>query len=183
MRVIAGEKRGIRLASMRNTSVRPTTDSIKELIFNVLGHVLSEAVVLDMFAGTGGLGIEALSRGAVKAIFIEQDRSAQKLILQNIEKTGFTESAELYKLPVRKAIRSLNKKKLRFDLILADPPYDCDIITDTMTDIVKWQLLKQGGWLVLEHSCRFVPLEQVKPLLQTMKKRQGETEISFYRHG
>jgi 16S rRNA (guanine(966)-N(2))-methyltransferase RsmD len=183
LRVIAGKKRGIRLASLQATSIRPTTDSVKELIFNVLGQVFPADLVLDVFAGTGSLGIEALSRGAARAIFIENDRIAQELIQHNIERTGFTDCTEVLRLPAQKAIRRLGRRKAGFDLILADPPYNADLLNDTIAALVEWKLLKHGGWFVLEHSCHMVPDEQFDRLLRTMKKRQGETEVSFYRYG
>ena len=148
MRIIAGERKGLRLNSFRNSSIRPTADSTKELIFNVIRENVNSSRVLDIFAGTGGLGIEALSRGAAEAVFIESNRSAQNLIRNNLEKSGYTHKAKVLGLPFEKALGLLSKQENRFDLILADPPYEKGYAQRTIDYVSAGSLLRPGGSLV-----------------------------------
>ena len=183
MRVIAGEKKGIRLASFHHASIRPTTDRVKETIFNVLGEVTRASDVLDIFAGTGSLGIEALSRGAARAIFIEKNPAAQKAIVQNIQLTGYDNKIDLLKMPVKRGMKLLAARGQIFDLIFADPPYADTVIDETIHDIMTYNLLRQGGWFVLEHSVHSKINDSIYPLACRIKKSQGETEVSFYQNG
>lgn len=160
--------------------MRPTTDRTKEMIFNVLGDEVRDALIIDLFAGTGSLGIEALSRGAAKAIFVEKNRRAQAIIQQNLEKTGFTESAELHPLPVE---RFLKGRVPTADIIFADPPYEEPWAARLLRAIVERQLLAPAGWLVLEHSQgEHVDAPDVDWMVLKSQKRQGETRVSFFQY-
>ena len=122
MRVIAGTARGVRLAVVPE-GVRPTGDRVREAVFNSLGQFFEGGDALDLYAGTGALGIEALSRGIGRAVFVERDRAARKAILENLKKTGFGGRAEVVPGDVRRAVGRLAGEGRRFDLIFADPPY------------------------------------------------------------
>ncbi|MFQ5707245.1 MAG: 16S rRNA (guanine(966)-N(2))-methyltransferase RsmD [bacterium] len=182
MRVIAGTKKGVRLSVVKVPWIRPTSDSVKELIFNVLGDEVESSLVLDLFAGTGSLGIEALSRGAAKAIFIEKTREAQRLIENNLRKTRLTNKAEVLKTSTEMACKKLSKQEIVFDLIFADPPYGRRLASQTLTLVAQFHLLAAQGRLVIEHSFREVLSESVEDLTLGFQKRQGESTVSFYRH-
>src|SRR5215212_10200499 len=122
VRIIAGTARGIRLAPVPG-GVRPTSDRVRESVFNSLGQFFDGGRVLDLYAGTGALGIEALSRGCERAVFVERDRVARALILENLRRTGFAGRAEVLGGEVEAVVGWLVGRGDRFDLIFADPPY------------------------------------------------------------
>jgi 16S rRNA (guanine(966)-N(2))-methyltransferase RsmD len=140
-------------------------------------------MVLDLFAGTGSLGIEALSRGAARAIFVEKHPVAQKAITQNIQRAGFVHNTSLLRMPVNRAVVFLARQQMNFDLIFADPPYAENIINNTIDDIIKHNILKPGGWLVFEHSSHAEIQDAISKFSCQVKKTQGETEVSFFQNG
>lgn len=156
MRVIAGKAKGHRLTAPRGLDVRPTADRAKEGIFNVLGDRVKEAVVLDLFAGAGSLGIEALSRGALTTIFVEHSTIAQRAILENLNKTRLIDQAQILKTDVSEALSRLAWQKKRFDLIFLDPPYKIDLINlkKVLNSIIEFNLLSQHALVIVEHSSR-----------------------------
>lgn len=182
MRVIAGKKKGLKLVAFDNCVIRPTSDRTKELIFNVLRGDVSGAHILDVFAGTGSLGIEALSRGAVKAIFIENNRIAQRILQRNLEKTGFSDRSELVRVAVRPGLRRLHKERLKFDVILADPPYNGNLAVETLALVRRFELLAEHGWLVIEHSIRKAHLDPDGHYVLRSWKKQGESVVSFFQY-
>lgn len=123
MRVIAGKAKRISLAAPPGMDTRPTTDRIKETLFNMLQGSLADCLFLDLFAGSGAIGIEALSRGAKQAVFIEQDRTALACIRENLTRTKLTDQALVYPLEVIEGIHKLEKNGSVFDVIFLDPPY------------------------------------------------------------
>src|SRR5690348_8883448 len=123
MRVIAGEYKGRRLKAVPGQNTRPTTDKVKESMFNIIGPYFEGGMALDLFAGTGGLGIEALSRGIVKAVFIEKDYKAISVIRENIQMLGLEPRVEISKNDAKRALDTLAERGVRFDLVFLDPPY------------------------------------------------------------
>lgn len=182
MRVISGEKRGLRLADIKSPFIRPTTDRIKELIFNVIGQDVKDNFVLDIFAGSGSLGIEALSRGAAKAIFIENNIHARKVLCKNLQKTGFVDRAEILGGSAFGALKGLASASTKFDLVLADPPYRKEYVKETIEAIDQAHLLAPDGWLVIEHHYKDEWSERAAHLKLSVRKRQGDSKVSFYRH-
>ena len=153
MRVISGKFRGKRLYSPEGDKVRPTTDKIKETLFNILASKLTfdDVQALDLFGGTGGIGIEILSRGAKKVIFIDKERDSFRLIKQNLlHVNADAQSYELYNVDYEFALKKLAGKK--FDLIIADPPYGNGYEDKIVSLVKKYDLLNSGGVLVVEHS-------------------------------
>ena len=151
MRVIAGTARGRRLAAPRGATVRPTTDRVKEALFSILQPRLRGAVVCDLFAGSGALGIEALSRGAASVTFVESNRRALDAIRANLEATGLAAAADVRRADLPQALAVLAGP---YDIVLADPPYDLD--SETLATLVGGVagLLADGGVLVLERDRR-----------------------------
>ncbi|CCY99867.1 putative methyltransferase [Clostridium sp. CAG:793] len=149
MRVISGKARGTKLSSIESLSTRPTLDRVKESLFNIIQNNLKGAVVLDLFAGSGQLGIEALSRDADKAYLCDINRDAVKMIKQNLEKTKLKDKAVVINEDYKKALRTLNTNE-KFDIIFIDPPYKEDIAVDSIIDIIHESRLKENGIMIIE---------------------------------
>lgn len=149
MRVIAGQSRGRKLVSAEGRDTRPTTDRVKESMFNLLAPYVCGANVLDLFAGSGALGIEALSRGAEKAVFVEKNAAALKNIETNLENTRLKDRAEVFFGDYEKYLLSCSEK---FDIVLLDPPYDSGFYGVALDLLAERGLLWHGSVVALEHS-------------------------------
>ncbi|MCH7679456.1 16S rRNA (guanine(966)-N(2))-methyltransferase RsmD [candidate division KSB1 bacterium] len=182
MRIIAGSKKGIHLASFKNRAVRPTTDRTKEVIFNVLRNYIEGSLVLDIFSGTGSLGIEALSRGAAKAVFIDNDRNAQKILQDNLNRSGFLEFSEIITLPATHGLKKLSNANQKFDLIFADPPYKGSLAKETIQLLEHYDLIASEGWLTMEHSDKTNLVNIAENYTLQSQRRQGDTQLSFYQN-
>lgn len=147
MRVISGLARGTKLKTIDEMTTRPTLDRVKESLFNILQNQIKNSVVLDLFAGSGALGIEALSRGAAKAYFCDTNRDAINVIKENLNKTRLISKAEVLNVDYKKALNNINES---FDLIFLDPPYKLDIAVDALKSIMNNNLLKSEGIIVIE---------------------------------
>lgn len=148
MRVIGGISRGSKLFSLEGDNTRPTLDRVKESLFNIIQYDIAESNVLDLFAGSGALGIEALSRGANFATFVDNSIEATKVIQKNIEKTRFKEKSEIINKDFKNAIEVIKFKK--YDLIFLDPPYKTDFIVESIKLIMKYNILADNGTIILE---------------------------------
>lgn len=183
MRIISGKSRGRRLATPRGHALRPTSDRVKESIFNILGGEVEGKVVLDLFAGTGNLGIEALSRGAKKTIFVERAREALRMIQRNLLQCNFSGQAEIIPKEVNRAIGILEASGESFDLILMDPPYEKGWIQRTLVKLNNHNIYHEGSVLVIEHGRR-EPLPQKTGRWAVIKQRMiGDTIISILQAG
>lgn len=174
MRVIAGKYRGKRLLSPIDDSVRPTTDRIKETVFNILcnRYGLGDSV-LDLFCGSGALGIEALSRGASRAVFVDKSPQSIRLTKENLK--GIGENVSVYNTDFRVALSKLNEQ---FDLILLDPPYSDKTEVEAVRIIEERNLLRSGGVIFIEHSCEN-DLINLPTSFIIDTRRCGYTSISF----
>lgn len=181
MRIIAGSARGRNLKSPRGMSTRPTSDRVREALFNILSTLVPDSRFLDLFSGTGAVGIEALSRGAAKAVLVEKDRTTTRIIYDNLKLCGMLDQAEILALDVAKAIQVLGKKKESFDLIFIDPPYKKGFEQPTIEKILEQQLLANGGTLVVESDQTDLPPERVNSLKTYRRERYGDTALTFYR--
>ncbi|MEH6944996.1 16S rRNA (guanine(966)-N(2))-methyltransferase RsmD [Bacillus sp. JJ722] len=152
MRVVSGECKGRPLKAVPGVSTRPTTDKVKESIFNMIGPYYDGGLALDLFAGSGGLGIEALSRGMERAIFVDREYKAVSTVRANLEACGLTDQAEVYKNDSERAMKALIKRELVFDLILLDPPYKKQKLESLLAVITENKLLHENGVIVCEHS-------------------------------
>ena len=150
MRVISGIHKSKPLESMEGRNTRPTMDKVKEGIFNSLHEV--SGIGLDLFAGSGALGIEALSRGMEKVIFVDQNFKAIKIIKANLQHLNIDEQAEVYKNNADRALKALSKREIQFDVIFLDPPYDKGLIDEALDGIIKFNLLKENGSIVCEFN-------------------------------
>ncbi len=152
MRVIAGSARHLQLITPEGTDTRPTTDRIKETLFNMISDLVVGSRFLDCFSGSGGIGIEALSRGAASAVFIDDDRNAVRCIRQNLKTTGMEESAEVYCADVLTAVRKLSRSGRCFDLIFMDPPYDKGLEKKVLQTSDMYDITADDAVIIVEAS-------------------------------
>ena len=160
MRIISGTSKGRRLVTQRGRALRPTSDRVKESIFNILGREVEGKTVLDLFAGTGNLGIEALSRGAKKTLFVEKGKQALQLIQRNLSQCGMEGRSEILLKDANRAIGILNQRSEVFDLILMDPPYEKGLIQKTLMKLCSQKIYHEESILVIEHDRR-EPLPEI----------------------
>lgn len=161
--------------------MRPLTDQARGALFNILAAKVPGARFLDVFAGTGAVGIEALSRGAQLAIFVEMNRQVVALIRENLEWTDFTDRAEVYAIEATRAMTALGTKQAKFDIIFLGAPYDSPALEKTIERIVEHGLLEAGGVLVAEHRRQHPLAEKYGPLGLIREARYGETVLAFYK--
>lgn len=152
MRVIAGELKGKKLFSIKGLSLRPTSDRVREAIFNILQARVKGKKVLDLFAGTGALGIEALSRGAKKVVFVENNRRILLALKRNIKECRLEEKAEVLPCEIKKGIKILKARGEVFDLIFMDPPYGRGLVKETLKELEGSTLIGPKTLIIVEHS-------------------------------
>ena len=169
IRIIAGKHRGRKLPVLNATGLRPTTDRTKETVFNWLMHDIQNSVCLDLFAGTGGLGFEALSRYAKSVTFVEKDKAAAQQILTNLNTLKI--SVDEYDLVIGDALKFVDTTHKRFSLIFIDPPFGQDRLTPTIEKIIQHKLLLKGGMVYLEHEMP-IQFEGTKYGLSLVKQKQ-----------
>ena len=179
MRIIAGEFKGRRLAAVRGR-IRPTSDKVREAIFNILGPRVLGAQVLDLFAGTGALTLEALSRGAAGAVLVDEDGAALGVLRENLESLGIKERVRVLALPVAGALRKLAAQGARFSLIFLDPPYGRGWAQKTLKALEASGLLMPDASIVAEHSHREALPEHLGGLCLIQTRRYGDTQVAFY---
>ncbi len=177
MRVIAGKVKGHRLKSPRD-STRPTTELVRGAIFSILQPVINnQSRVLDLYAGSGALGIEALSRGVSWVDFVEHDPKCCATIKENLKRTGFTSQAKVYCCSVSKALTILSEK---YDIILLDPPYSNSSLGNTLSDLFSSPLVGAGSTIAVQHSSH-QPLPSALKQFHLVKNRHyGDTYLSIY---
>lgn len=180
MRVVSGICKGRPLKAVPGTSTRPTTDKVKEAIFNMIGPYFDGGIALDLFAGSGALGLEALSRGLDRAIFIDRDMKAIQTIRDNIHECQFEEKAEVFRNDAARALKALMKREVAFDFIFLDPPYKKQQLANIMEKIEKHGLLKGEGMIVCEHSQEVELPYSIGRLTKQKHERYGITAVSIY---
>ncbi len=180
MRIIAGTARGRRIKAPKGSTIRPTADRVREALFNILPRGFSGKQVLDLFAGTGSLSLEALSRGAASALLVDESTEAAGLIRRNLETLGFMDRARIWSTPVGKALSRLADEGAAYDAIFLDPPYDGGWVNRTMPVISRAGILHAGGAVVAEHSARERVDEEYGGLVRRDCRRYGGTVLSFF---
>lgn len=183
MRVITGTARGRKLKSPKGLNTRPTTDRVKEALFNILGQDIVDIYFLDLFAGSGAIGIEALSRGASGVVFVEKEAQALKVLKENVTLTGFSEIAQVFNNDVLKALEVLAQQNYKFDYVFMDPPYLKDFEINTLTKLSNLKLLNKQAVVIVERSKRDTLPERVEDLHLLREEKYGDTVISFYKTG
>lgn len=184
MRVVSGTLKGRTLKAVPGNTTRPTTDKVKESIFNMIGPYYDGGLALDLFGGSGGLGIEAISRGMDKVIFVDRDKFAITTIHQNIDSCGIDKGqVEIYRNDAERALKAIMKRELLFDLILLDPPYKDQKLIDLITFIEEKNILDKSGLIMTEHSNDVVLPSEIGALFLSRQETYGLTVISIYRYG
>ncbi|WP_081461996.1 16S rRNA (guanine(966)-N(2))-methyltransferase RsmD [Desulforamulus ruminis] len=182
LRIIGGLVRGRNLKSPKGMSTRPTSDRVREALFNILSPRVSGSYFLDLFSGTGAVAIEALSRGAERAVMVEKDRGTAGIILSNLKLCNLTEKAEVLNLDTNRAISVLAARKVPFDLIFIDPPYKKNFEVPTMEQVQRFDLLVDNGILVVESDKNDLPPDDVGKLTAYRREKYGDTALTFYRY-
>jgi 16S rRNA (guanine966-N2)-methyltransferase len=180
MRIISGKLRGRRLRSPMGMEVRPTGDRLKETLFNILGHNLADLVLVDAFAGTGAIGIEALSRGARAVMFIERSPESGRLIRRNLELCGIADGYRLIPLDVFQSFRQLGREGFNADIIFLDPPYDWKPYGDLLDLIFGLGLAGQGSRVVIEHPTKSKLPDSGNGYMRQRIVTQSDHSLSFY---
>lgn len=178
MRVISGKAKGHKLTVPAGNDIRPTTDRLKETLFNIIAFELEDCTFLDLFSGTGSIGIEALSRGAAKAFFIDSSKEAQECIRNNLIHTKLMDQAAIIGADVQEIMPSLEEK---FDIIFMDPPYKKEIHEKVIHSILKQDLLSKEGMIIVERGTQYDAAHVGQ--LEIWKQREYKTTaFDFYRH-
>jgi 16S rRNA (guanine(966)-N(2))-methyltransferase RsmD len=180
LRVISGTLKGRKLASFRGRHIRPTADRVREAIFNILNLPWETREVIDLFAGTGGLGIEALSRGTPRVVFVEQHPRALAVLEKNLKTLEVSGSCEILRTSVEEGIRTLGRKRRTFDVAFLDPPYGSGLADSALHLLSRGAIMREGGVIVAEHHVR-EPISGIYGMLVLSdRRRYGETAISFF---
>lgn len=166
---------------MPKGNIRPLSDQVKEALFNILRNKVEGSSFLDLFAGTGSVGIEALSRGALLSIFVELDRRTVDIIRENLKDCGFEEQAEVYALDALRAVKILKRKEGRFDIIFIGAPYGSPNLVKVFKELSDGSLLKENGVVVAEHRKQHKIESEIGQLKQVREACYGETVLSFYK--
>ncbi len=177
MRIIAGQNKGMRLVSPKGDTIRPTADKVREYIFSCL-YVDENTNILDLFAGSGAFGLEALSRGAASATFVDISRSALELAKKNAEKAGASSHSSFYR---KKAAAFLRECNTRFDIIFCDPPYKYEGFDRILKIIDESQVLQPKGYIIYE-SARYLNPPAFGVFKAVRQKKMGNTRIIFYHY-
>lgn len=179
MRIISGRLKGRRLAAPAWDGLRPTSDRLRETLFNILSGTVTGAYVLDGYAGTGAVGIEAISRGAEAVVFVERDARAARLIRENLSRCGVENGYAIIRADITRMHHPGGARA--FDLILLDPPYADPAADACLVRAAAW--LTTGGTLVFEHARRRDSLSAAGDLVRTRVVQSGDSALSFYRRG
>ena len=183
MRVITGEYKGRRLASVKGAHIRYSADRVKKSLFSILRDVVPGARFLDLYAGSGNIGIEAISRGAESVTFVDLNSACVKTISANLERCGLSPSPPqimLLKMGMARAMEYFRRHKMQFDIIFLDPPYHLGLVGKSLQQISACGILSTDGEVIAEHDVREDVPEQAGALIMTRQKRYGTTILSFY---
>ena len=178
MRIISGQARGRRLKELQGMDTRPTTDKVKEGLFNIIQFELEGRRVLDLFGGTGQLGLEALSRGSESCVFVEQRRDAQNLIRENIKTCGFEDRSRVV---AGDALAYLTSCREKYDVIFLDPPYQTDLLEKSMELITKFDILREHGIMVCESAAEKTLPPLAPPYEMGREYRYGQIKLTICR--
>lgn len=178
MRVISGSARGRKLKELPGLDTRPTTDRVKESMFNIVQFDIEGRNVLDLFAGTGQLGIEALSRGAARCTFVDQNRAAAAVVRENLDHTRLTDRARVVQA---ESLGFLTSCREKFDLIFLDPPYHSDLLERVVKTAAEIDILKEHGIILCESSLEKELPQVCSPYLKGREYRYGKIKLTLYR--
>jgi 16S rRNA (guanine966-N2)-methyltransferase len=178
MRVIAGEAKGRRLKGPRGSETRPTSDKVKEALLSILGDRIKDARVLDLFAGSGGVGIEALSRGATHVDFVEVDEAISGILEQNLTACGFGHRASVYRMDAFRFIKQIHRP---YDLVFADPPYHAWQLKKLLPVLGQGDMISPDGLAVVEHFHKIRLPKEIGNFVTVRSYEYGDTVLTIYR--
>ena len=182
MRIISGKARGTKLYTLDGTATRPTLDRVKESLFNIIQNDIEDSTVLDLFSGSGAIGLEFLSRGAKRAVLCDSSKDAIKIIKQNVQKTHFEVKVEVYNMEFTKLVERLQNQK--FDIIYIDPPYATDFIKISLEKIIEYELVNENTKIIVETDDETRILNQIEKMDVeiTDKRKYGRATIIFLKY-
>lgn len=183
MRISGGEKRGHKLARWRGEGIRPLRDRVRMALFSKLGEAVAGAEFLDLFSGTGAVGLEALSRGAARATLVDSSPQAVSLCVENAARLGYTPRVEIVQADVRQALVQLARNGRKFDLVFIGAPYATDLAKAALSGLAKALPLRPGAIIVAETFHKDVLPDTFPPLVLTDSRRYGETRLTYFRFG
>lgn len=181
MRIIAGTARGRKINAPEGMNTRPTADRVKESLFNIISPRIYDAHVLDVFGGSGNLGLESVSRGAASCTFTEHNKNSYKTLCENIALLGFGDKTTAYNMDAMEGMAMLHKKEKTFDIIFLDAPYFKNLIDTAVTNIDKYKLLSPDGIITSEYDFNEIVPDRIGDLVVFRKVKYGRTKISFWR--
>lgn len=180
MKIIAGTIKGKPLRMLKGLDIRPTPNKVKEALFHMLQEKISGARFLDLFAGSGSVGIEAISRGAGEVLFVDSDKRSVKLINENLGRCGVQSGCRVFCSDGILFLRSLKKNSKKFDIVFLDPPYGSDLGESSLDEISKAGILKDDGLIVFEHFHKKEVGERYGLFKRSRTKKFGDTCLSFF---
>lgn len=181
MRIVSGFFRGRKLKAPFGKDIRPTSDMVKESLFNILFTKIEDSIFLDLFSGTGNIGIEALSRGARFCYFVDNNFNSIRCLKDNLDLLDIKGKFEIINSDVSKAIEFFKKKNIKFDIIFIDPPYYKNLAHQTLIMLSDSNILDEDGVIVVEHHKNDIIEDVYNTLLKTKSKKYGETILTFYK--
>ncbi|PYG86845.1 16S rRNA (guanine(966)-N(2))-methyltransferase RsmD [Ruminiclostridium sufflavum DSM 19573] len=182
MRVISGSARGLKLVALESMDTRPTADRVKENLFNIIAPYIDDTKVLDLYAGSGGLGIEALSRGAQSAVFCDSNDKSINIIKTNIEKAKFLDKANVFLGEAKLILKKLSHTGEKFDIIFLDPPYRKNIVPDILTELEVNRVMEDKVIIVAETDVEDSLPYETATLVVSRRQIYGKTKLTFYKH-
>lgn len=179
MRIITGRYKGATVNTVRGDGVRPTQDRVREALFSILGDKVVGATVLDLYAGSGGLGLEALSRGAVSGTFVERSKPVAAVLQENIDRIGVP-NCRVFTAAVDRALPRLAADGIRFDIVFLDPPYGKNLVSATLQRLAHHKLVNSQGRIIAEHEHRYTAPPEIPPFFRVDTRKYGDTAFTIY---
>jgi 16S rRNA (guanine(966)-N(2))-methyltransferase RsmD len=183
MRVVAGELRGRMLSAPKGNLLRPTADRVKEALFNILLESIQGTRFLDLFAGTGNVGIEAISRGAQHAVFVETNPFHLNVLRRNVERCGIKEKTTIVMADATSFIKQAERRNDSFGIIFMDPPYFDRTLEEVLENPGLPRLLERGGWLIVEHFHKILLMDHYRLIKKEREYHYGDSILSFFQAG
>lgn len=181
LRVISGTAKSHKLKTLKGDNTRPTSDRVKESLFNIISGYIAGSDVLDLYSGTGSLAIEALSRGANSAVLVDKSRECFSIIKENLMHTKLSDKAQVMNDDAQSALRKLTSAGRKFDLIFLDPPYRRNLVVEALDTIVKNDMLNESGIIVAERDTSDDIPHKIGDLTLVRDQKYGDTVLAFYR--
>lgn len=183
MRVISGLRKGHRLSAPKGIETRPTEDKVKESLFNILGYIDEEAIILDLFAGSGSIGIEFLSRGAKECYFVDLSPISISTIKENLIHTKLMDQAKVIRTDSIRAIKDFYKKNIKFDYIYLDPPFNNkNLLLNVLRTMAENPILNHGALLIIEHDAQLVLEDNPLEVEKIDERKYGSKRITFFQN-